>query len=79
MRKIKFSLILIADFISDPSADDLKRIMMTNGGVFHHYLNTQKTTHIIATNLPDVKVLYCIMIGLFFNAVQSKPKCTLYS
>ena len=29
--------------------------MMIHGGVFHHYKNHQ-TTHIIASNLPDVKV-----------------------
>ena len=38
-----------------PTCDELKRIMMTHGGVFHHYKNS-KTTHIIASNLPDVKV-----------------------
>ena len=37
------------------SGDELKRIMMTYGGVYHHYQNHQ-TTHIIASNLPDVKV-----------------------
>ena len=37
------------------SCDELKRIMMTNGGVYHHYQNHQ-TTHIIASNLPDVKL-----------------------
>ena len=41
---------------TDPSADQLKRIMMTHGGVFHHYFNPRKTTHIIAINLPDAKV-----------------------
>lgn len=49
----------IAIFVNgytDPSADQLKRIMMTNGGTFHHYFNAKKTTHIIATNLPDTKV-----------------------
>ena len=40
---------------TNPSSDELKRIMMTHGGVFHHYQNHQ-TTHIIASNLPDVKV-----------------------
>jgi DNA repair protein REV1 len=30
--------------------------MMTNGGTFHHYYNRRRTTHIIATNLPDSKV-----------------------
>ena len=40
---------------TNPSMDELKRIMMTYGGVFHHYQN-HRTTHIIASNLPDVKV-----------------------
>ncbi|XP_026280569.1 DNA repair protein REV1 [Frankliniella occidentalis] len=39
-----------------PSADEIKRIMMVNGGVYHHYFSTQHTTHIIASNLPDVKI-----------------------
>ena len=30
--------------------------MMMNGGTYHHYFNSRKTTHIIATNLPDSKV-----------------------
>jgi hypothetical protein len=30
--------------------------MMMNGGVFHHYFNSKKTTHVIAANLPDTKV-----------------------
>ncbi|GLG94483.1 DNA repair protein REV1, partial [Gryllus bimaculatus] len=38
-----------------PGADELKRIMILHGGVFHHY-ETRKTTHIIASNLPDTKV-----------------------
>ncbi|TRY61780.1 hypothetical protein TCAL_06254 [Tigriopus californicus] len=49
----------IAIFVNgytSPSADQLKRIMMMNGGTFHHYFNAKKTTHIIATNLPDTKV-----------------------
>lgn len=41
--------------LTNPSADELKRIMMKNGGVFHTY-QRQSTTFIIATNLPDVKV-----------------------
>ena len=40
---------------TDPSADELKRIMMLNGGTFHHYIS-KKTTHVIANNLPDAKV-----------------------
>lgn len=38
-----------------PSADELKRIMMTHGGVYHHYKRSN-TTFIIASNLPDVKI-----------------------
>jgi DNA repair protein REV1 len=30
--------------------------MMEHGGVYHHYYSSRKTTHIIASNLPDVKV-----------------------
>merc|ERR550519_3173994 len=48
----------IAIFVNgytDPTADELKRIMMMNGGTFHHY-QSSRTTHIIAINLPDTKV-----------------------
>lgn len=41
--------------LTNPSADELKRIMMKNGGVYHTY-QRQWTTFIIAANLPDVKV-----------------------
>lgn len=30
--------------------------MMKHGGIYHHYYRTDKTTHVIATNLPDTKV-----------------------
>lgn len=39
-----------------PSADELKRIMMENGGVYHHYHRSGLTTHIIASNLPTAKL-----------------------
>jgi len=39
-----------------PSSDELKRLMMSHGGIYHHYYNSAKTTHIIASNLPDVKI-----------------------
>lgn len=38
-----------------PSADSLKRMMMLHGGVYHLY-QTDKTTHIIASNLPKCKM-----------------------
>ncbi|XP_055842133.1 DNA repair protein Rev1 [Episyrphus balteatus] len=40
---------------TNPSADELKRIMMVHGGIFHMYERSH-TTYIIAANLPDVKV-----------------------
>ena len=36
--------------------DELKRLMLIHGGTFHHY-QSNKTTHIIAKNLPDVSNL----------------------
>lgn len=41
--------------LTNPSSDELKRIMMVHGGTFHHYQRSH-TTYIIASNLPDVKV-----------------------
>lgn len=41
--------------LTNPSADELKRIMMKNGGVYHAY-QRRSTTFIIAANLPDVKI-----------------------
>uniref|UniRef100_A0A182RZQ7 DNA repair protein REV1 n=1 Tax=Anopheles funestus TaxID=62324 RepID=A0A182RZQ7_ANOFN len=40
---------------TNPSADELKRLMMLHGGVFHHYKRSN-TTYTIASILPDVKV-----------------------
>lgn len=39
-----------------PSADELRRMMMLHGGQFHLYYTRSKTTHIIATNLPNSKI-----------------------
>ncbi|XP_040440671.1 DNA repair protein REV1 isoform X1 [Falco naumanni] len=41
---------------TDPSADELKRLMMLHGGQYHVYYSRSKTTHIIATNLPNAKI-----------------------
>lgn len=38
-----------------PSADELKRIMAMYGGEYHQY-ESHRTTHIIASNLPDCKI-----------------------
>lgn len=48
--------IYYSDFISDPTGEELKRIMITHGGTYHHYYSRTQTTHIIASNLPNVKV-----------------------
>ncbi|XP_060785615.1 DNA repair protein REV1 isoform X2 [Neoarius graeffei] len=41
---------------TEPSADELRRLMMLHGGQYHVYYSRTKTTHIIATNLPNVKI-----------------------
>uniref|UniRef100_A0A8D8MWR3 DNA repair protein REV1 n=2 Tax=Culex pipiens TaxID=7175 RepID=A0A8D8MWR3_CULPI len=40
---------------TNPSAEQLKRLMMQHGGTFHHY-KRPTTTYVIASILPDVKV-----------------------
>ncbi|XP_015604476.1 DNA repair protein REV1 isoform X2 [Cephus cinctus] len=40
-----------------PSADELKRLMMAHGGIYHHYMRPRITTHIIASNLPYSKIV----------------------
>uniref|UniRef100_A0A8C3AIP8 DNA repair protein REV1 n=1 Tax=Cyclopterus lumpus TaxID=8103 RepID=A0A8C3AIP8_CYCLU len=41
---------------TEPSADELRRLMMLHGGHFHVYYSRSKTTHIIANNLPNNKI-----------------------
>ncbi|XP_069034986.1 DNA repair protein REV1 isoform X2 [Lepisosteus oculatus] len=41
---------------TDPTADELRRLMMLHGGQFHVYYSRSKTTHIIATKLPHSKI-----------------------
>ncbi|KAM9321622.1 DNA repair protein REV1 [Gastrophryne carolinensis] len=41
---------------TDPTADQLRHLMMLHGGQFHIYYSRSKTTHIIATNLPNSKI-----------------------
>uniref|UniRef100_H3AQM6 DNA repair protein REV1 n=1 Tax=Latimeria chalumnae TaxID=7897 RepID=H3AQM6_LATCH len=41
---------------TDPTADELRRLMMLHGGQYHVYYSRSKTTHIIATNLPNNKI-----------------------
>ncbi|XP_036080630.1 DNA repair protein REV1 isoform X2 [Rousettus aegyptiacus] len=41
---------------TDPSAEELRQLMMLHGGQYHVYYSRSKTTHIIATNLPTAKI-----------------------
>ncbi|XP_023444400.1 DNA repair protein REV1 isoform X1 [Dasypus novemcinctus] len=41
---------------TDPSAEELRKLMMLHGGQYHVYYSRSKTTHIIATNLPHAKI-----------------------
>ncbi|XP_037542483.1 DNA repair protein REV1 [Nematolebias whitei] len=41
---------------TEPSADELRRLMMLHGGQFHIYYMRSKTTHIIANHLPNCKI-----------------------
>ncbi|MPC44371.1 DNA repair protein REV1 [Portunus trituberculatus] len=42
--------------MTEPTAEELKRLMMVHGGTYHHYYSRSQTTHIIANNLPDTKI-----------------------
>eukprot|EP00057_Strongylocentrotus_purpuratus_P008637 XP_011663111.1 PREDICTED: DNA repair protein REV1-like [Strongylocentrotus purpuratus] len=41
---------------TDPSSDELKRLMTIHGGMYQHYYSVSRVTHIIATNLPYAKL-----------------------
>lgn len=50
----------IAIFVNgytDPTSDELRRLMMMHGGTYHHYMRPKITTHIIASNLPYSKIM----------------------
>ncbi|KAK3098249.1 hypothetical protein FSP39_017616, partial [Pinctada imbricata] len=40
-----------------PSSDELKKMMMLHGGHCEHYLSKRRVTHIVATNLPNSKIM----------------------
>lgn len=49
----------IAIFVNgytEPSSDDLRLLMLLHGGTFHHYYRSERTTHVIASNLPNSKM-----------------------
>lgn len=42
--------------ISDPSAEEIRRIMMVYGGTYQHYYKRKAKCYMIATNLPMAKL-----------------------
>lgn len=42
---------------TNPTADELRHLMMAHGGIYHHYMRPKVTTHIIASNLPYSKII----------------------
>jgi len=39
-----------------PSSDEIKKLIVANGGIYQHYYAMSKVTHIIASNLPTSKI-----------------------
>jgi len=39
-----------------PSNNEIKKLVIANGGSYHHYYAMSKVTHIIASNLPTSKI-----------------------
>lgn len=50
------SVSIFVNGYTTPTAEELKRLMLCNGGTYHHYYNSRSTTHIIASNLCDAKI-----------------------
>jgi len=50
------SVAIFVNGYTTPTAEELKRIMLANGGTYHHYYNSKTTTHIIASNLCNAKI-----------------------
>lgn len=48
---------ILVNGYTKPSSEELKQIMAEHGGLYHIYQSSGLTTHIIASNLPNVKVI----------------------
>ncbi|XP_011701619.1 PREDICTED: DNA repair protein REV1 [Wasmannia auropunctata] len=55
--KLLEGIAIFVNGYTDPTSDELRRIMMTHGGMYHHYMRPKITTHIIASNLPYSKIM----------------------
>ena len=51
-----YSFVVICSLFVVPSSDELKKLVIANGGAYHHYYAMSKVTHIIASNLPTSKI-----------------------
>jgi DNA repair protein REV1 len=41
---------------SEPPADELKKLMIEHGGIYHAYYSKDKVTYFISNNLPYAKI-----------------------
>ncbi|XP_045030014.1 LOW QUALITY PROTEIN: DNA repair protein REV1-like [Daphnia magna] len=56
LSNIFLNIAIFVNGYTNPTAEELKRIMLAHGGIYHHYYNSRATTHIIASNLCDGKI-----------------------
>lgn len=56
LSNIFSSVAIFVNGYTSPTAEELKRIMLSHGGTYHHYYNSRSTTHIIASNLCEAKI-----------------------
>ncbi|CAL4119806.1 unnamed protein product, partial [Meganyctiphanes norvegica] len=54
-QRIFDGIAIFVNGYTEPTGQELKRIMMNNGGIFHHYHSRSQTTHIICSNLTNTK------------------------
>uniref|UniRef100_A0A1E1X5I4 DNA repair protein REV1 n=1 Tax=Amblyomma aureolatum TaxID=187763 RepID=A0A1E1X5I4_9ACAR len=60
---------------TDPTAEEIKRIMMQHGGTYQHYYKRQPNCYMIATNLPPAKLIdlkdYVVKPSWISDSVQA--------
>ncbi|KAK6617005.1 hypothetical protein RUM44_005362 [Polyplax serrata] len=55
LSDIFYGVSIFVNGYTQPSADELRCLMLLHGGTYHHYHRPKKTTHIIASALPNSK------------------------
>lgn len=61
---------ILVNGYTKPSAEELKQIMLEHGGIYSLYEIPGLITHIIASNLPNVKVIIIICTFCSFIIVK---------